>query len=624
MKRTSTEAVDSLYSGPHVALFLTAWAAVQVAIPAIHFPDVLGGAQLDSDGYFRLLRVEHLLNAGAWFDSSIPGSNWPHGEVTHWTRPLDVLMIILAAPFMMFFSVEGAVAVSGSLISALLHGVLCIAGVWVISPIVSSPARFLVMPALLAQPGVFAYGSLGRADHHILVLLLAFLGMGAWLRALLKPEDSTPPRLAGLLMALALWVSPEALIPLAVIFAIGGFAWIITGNRYRSANMGFAVSFAVVTLVAILIERSPRGWLTVEFDRISIAHLTMAVIAVGFWLMAPRVLAIMRDGQLQRGAIAALGGLVSALLLHLLHPGFFRGPGAHADPRLNEIFFPFVNELQPILPTDLTTTGEAVTYLGAGVVALPYAVYRTVRVHSTDRRSAWLFLVVAVLLLVAMAMWQRRLMGYAGVALALVLTSLLSDAIEWADKLRSPTKARFFRMGSMLGLLVGFLLVGSGISYLGDSGGATATGREATLPVDCNVQMISDILSDPDGLGATPRTIVASPNVGPELLYRTPHRILAGPYHRNVDGMAAIVDFFTSPDPDLVQEILHERQVGVVLLCPASDGGYFVSAGTGPGEGALSEKTLYSQLTGNRVPDWLEPVEFVEPQVSGFLLYRVR
>lgn len=624
MIQSPSGSVEHLYSAPHVALFLAAWAAAQVAIPAVYFPEVLVGAQLDSDGYYRLMRVELLVKSGMWFDNSIPGSNWPHGETIHWTRPLDVLMIILAAPFMVFLDVEGAVAASGSLISALLHGVLCVAGVWVISPIVSSPARFLVMPVLLAQPGVFAYGSLGRADHHILVLLLAFLGMGAWLRTLFNPEDSTAPKLTGLFMALAIWVSPEALIPLAVIFAGGGVAWIVSGDRYRSPNLRFGVWLALFVLMAILIERPPADWLTVEFDRISVAHLSMAAIAIGFWLGAPRLQAMFRGGRPQRGSTAFFGGLASALLLHLLHPGFFRGPGAHADPRLHEIFFPFVKELRPTLPTDLTATGDTVAYLGAVVVALPYLFYRSAKEESADRRTVWHFLLVAVLLLVVMAMWQRRLMGYASVALALVVTSLLCEAIRWTNTFRSPTKARVTRLGSMASLLVGFLLVGSGIGALGEAGSEAAAAGETPPPDDCNVQALSELLSDPEGLGTSPRTIAASPNVGPELLYRTPHRILAGPYHRNAEGMTAIVDFFTSPNPDTVRALVQDRQIGLVLLCPASDGEYFVSAGTGPGEGALSEKVLYSQLTGSRVPDWLEPVEFEEPRVSSFLLYRVR
>lgn len=46
----------------------------------------------------RLLRVERLIETGAWFDHTIPRSNAPYGETLHWTRPLDVLLVAGAAP----------------------------------------------------------------------------------------------------------------------------------------------------------------------------------------------------------------------------------------------------------------------------------------------------------------------------------------------------------------------------------------------------------------------------------------------------------------------------------------------------------------------------------------------
>ena len=56
------------------------------------------GNLVDSDGYARLVRIQRLLETGAWFDVGLPRANWPDGGTLHWTRPLDVLLIILALP----------------------------------------------------------------------------------------------------------------------------------------------------------------------------------------------------------------------------------------------------------------------------------------------------------------------------------------------------------------------------------------------------------------------------------------------------------------------------------------------------------------------------------------------
>lgn len=623
--RNGQEQGEALYSLPHVAFLLVAWAAVQLAIAAFHFPEALAGAQLDSDGYFRLLRVEHLLGAGSWYDNSIPGSNWPYGETIHWTRPLDVLMVLLAAPFMAWFPVEQAVAIAGSLVSPLFHAALCVAGVWVIAPLVAGPARFLVMPALLAQPGVFAYGTVGRADHHMLVLLLVFLAIGWWLRALLEPEARRPPLVAGVLMGLALWVSPEALLPLAPVFAAGGIAWVLAGRRYRASNVRFSIALAVAITVAVLVERPPGEWAAVEFDRISLAHLTMSLIAVAFWTTVARWPEARGLDARGRGLVAAIAGAAGVALLHVLHPGFFEGPAANADPRLDEIFFPLVDELQPLVSGDLTGIGEAVSYVGAFLLALPYAIVRVLRAGSLERRSGWAFLLVALVFLVPLAAGQRRLVGYAGIVLALVITSMLAKAIEWANTLDSPMRARLARLGSMVGLLLGFLLVGSVLGHvaaLGDGGGGDG---DAGLPSTCDVRAVSAVLSEPGGLGSPPRTIAASPNIGPELLYRTPHRILSGPYHRNHEGMGAILDLFTSTDPARAREIIRAREIGFLLLCPAFDQGYFGAGGRARDDAEPGDRpSLYRRLTEGELPDWAEPVELSDSRISGFRLFVVR
>ncbi len=65
----------------------------------LHTGDV---AALYPDGYMRLNRVTQLYLTGDWYDSGIRRSNAPYGEVLHWTRPLDLLLLagaFVSAPF---------------------------------------------------------------------------------------------------------------------------------------------------------------------------------------------------------------------------------------------------------------------------------------------------------------------------------------------------------------------------------------------------------------------------------------------------------------------------------------------------------------------------------------------
>ena len=54
---------------------------------------LLQGGLHDTDSYTRLNRVLHLYSTGDWYDRRFPRSNAPYGEVVHWTRPLDVILM---------------------------------------------------------------------------------------------------------------------------------------------------------------------------------------------------------------------------------------------------------------------------------------------------------------------------------------------------------------------------------------------------------------------------------------------------------------------------------------------------------------------------------------------------
>ena len=333
---------NSWFSGPHVLMFMLLWATVHALLLVAQQADLPLDTQVDPDGYMRLVRVGILLEGGGWFDGTIPRSNWPYGEVHHWTRPLDVLIILLALPLRAFLDANAALALAGMFVSPLLHLGLCIASVWIVRPLVPGPARFFAMPAMLVQLGILLYSQAGRADHHTLIFLLAGLALGAWMRALLNPGDRSAAALAGVFSGVGIWVSPESLLPLALLFASGAAAWILSGRRFLAPNRRLCLALAGTIAVAITLERHPSDWLGLSFDQISLAHLSVSLLALGYWGimgLARSVTAGPADepgeepiagaaegGWEYRFLLGGAGALVVVGLLGLLHPQFFRGP----------------------------------------------------------------------------------------------------------------------------------------------------------------------------------------------------------------------------------------------------------------------------------------------------------
>jgi hypothetical protein len=132
-------------------------------------------------------------------------------------------------------------------------------------------------------------------------------------------------------------------------------------------------------------------------------------------------------------------------------------------------------------------------------------------------------------------------------------------------------------------------------------------GRQAeTITTEgCDLRAALPVLADPAGLGARPRVIAAITDFGPELLYRTPHSVLAAPYHRN-PGILTSHRLLDTPVSARTQAAILERGVGLILLCR--------SVGT-------ESNTLAAALIAGRVPGWLRPVPL--PPAGGMVLFEV-
>jgi len=608
------------FSVPHFLFFLLFWALTQFIVTAVQFPDVFTGAQIDSDGYLRMVRVGRLFETGAWFDGSIPRSNWPFGEVHHWTRPLDAIILTLAAPFLLFLEPAAALAVAGALVSPLFHLGICVAAVWIVKPLVPGPERFLAMPAMLLQFGLLAYGTPGRADHHALIFFLFALALGAWLRVLLAPERRTPALAAGALSGVGIWVSPESLLPLGLLFLGGGIAWILQGDRFIPANRRLCLGLVAALVGAILLERPPSAWFSTAFDRISVAHVTMSLFALGFWLGVEGLAS--RRGQSRfpgtartRLLVAAVGAVGTAGLLRIVHPRFFRGPWVDVDPEVIDVWLRYVVELQPLFPQRPGDMGVFLIHLGAVFLILPVLARWSWKGEGDPRRLAWIFLLASVCVYVPLAAYQVRFSGYAGAVFAVGMVILLQPARTWVDQRFPKTYRRFGRVAAMAVVLLGPIGAGASAALL--LGEATdEVSAEADVPTaDCSLSRMAEVLAETGDLGAQPRTIVAFIDYGPELLYRTPHRVLAGPYHRNAQGILGAYRFMTTTEDEEALTLAREREMDWILVCPPVDRAYFGRGG---------DEALYNRLIEGGGPPWIEAVELPPEAPGGFRLFQVK
>ena len=310
--------------------FLLAWQVV---------PEVLDGRLAETDSYMRAVRVQHLLESGKWYDQAIPGSNAPFGEVSHWTRPLDLLLLGVMGPLRLFRTGPESLHLSAVFLPPLLLLLLCFATAWAILPLAGRRVQTYVMIAALAQPAIVGYGLPGRPDHHILMFLLFAVVVGSGIRWFDSPAFRRWSLVAGLATAAGIWVGPEFLFIWGLLLASVFLLWLLRGADFAAGASWYSMGVLGGLLVALVLEHPPTDWLQPEYDRISAPHVLAAFLALIFWRCLAWLEARRPPGiVLEKLGVAAIGLATAALAMVLAYPGFFAGPAATVDPRLSTIW----------------------------------------------------------------------------------------------------------------------------------------------------------------------------------------------------------------------------------------------------------------------------------------------
>ena len=637
---TGTAAAPSVNEAaltPAVGTAILMMAIIQVGLVVKGNAPVFDGVLIDPDGYTRLVRVAQLWQDGNWFDSVIARIGPPEGLALHWSRPFDVLLLLgalLASPLLGF---ESGLFWWGAILGPLLQAAAVIALVWAAAPLLPRGWRCLLAFLFVSQPAIFGAFAVGRPDHHGVQILLLVLLIGITLRLIFDPTRARTAFWAGAISALAVWISVESMLPVVLSIAALGLAWLFGEPRALRALVIQAASALIAVMAALLIERGGGVFGSVEIDRLSLAHVAVFAVNLGFWLAMAWVArhggAGSQPGNLvMRGGAAALGALAGLILLWLALPGLFADPMDKGDALYLAKHMIHIEELQPLIRLPDSPDGDwagAVTrpllWLGLTLMAGPWLIYRiwaAPRGQAGARagawlgaeRLAWIYLGLGAALFLPLAARQMRWAFYPEIFLLIPYAALAGAFLDRVAARPSEQVIGVIRPFVVVGLCAWFY-VPTGLSEQPPQ--TSAAIRNAT---SCPIRELAPLLNDPAGpagLGAAPKTILALIDFGPELLYRTRHSVLAIPNHRRQPGFTAGYRIMTASDFVTAERGLRAAGVDLVLVCPNSAERWFYNTDS-------SAQTLSQALQAGDPPGYLSRVALPEPLNGQFKLYQLR
>lgn len=569
--------------------------------------NIFEGELLGTDSYTRLNRVLFVHDQGQWNNSIYPRSNAPYGESIHWTKPMDLLLLAGGSILGLMMPFSTGLHLWGVVISPLLHVVAFMGIFYLMQKHLDRLGMILLAIVFLLQPILTSYFMIGRPDHHSLILAVF-----CWFLVGLYRGTSAMPNwnqffFIGVMGALGLWISVEFLVPIGLFLMASTVFWIWRGERNAFFISRVMTAMFLLATLFLFVERVADDLFIIEFDKISLPHCVLlgfiAMVWFGINELDPH--SSWTSSILRRMLLIGALSLVASVVQWSLFPNFFRGPLVGIDPTLKQVLWSNVAETQPL------QSSEAIMNLGMGILVFPSLAYSMSRTNAALKQYQGILLLVGASVFIPLAMYESRWAPYASIVLIIPYIAFVRRFLGWVET-RWPD-----RRGELVSLMIGLFLLFWPVTVGTVMALDDPKTEVSTMDGKCPLKPLGDYLTIDDSWVGTSQTILAFQDFGPELLYRTSHRVIGTPMHRNHEGMSDLLTIMTAKDFKIPHKIVQRRNINLIIVCVNSkaESQFF--------NNTSDKNRVYGYLTNGMIPSWLHEVQLPEDLIDSFRLFEV-
>lgn len=547
----------------------------------------------DTDDNMRIMQVRALLHGQGWYDLRDYHMNPPFGANIHWSRLVDLPLAGLILGLRPFLGGAGAerwaVAIAPMLPYLLLLYSIALTARRLLGP----TAYLLAFLALIfagSNNGMFAPE---RIDHHGWQLALLALSISS----IADPNRLRGGIFLGLSTALSLAIGLEMIIYLAIAGVAMVLFWVLEPGE-RERLRAYAVTLAGATAFCFLVFASNDNWSAV-CDALSPVWLSDALVGSALCF----ALASISPMEWRRRFVLALGAGVIVAAFHALTWPHCLQRLEGVSPEVDRLWLSHVKEARPFYLHGWRIATLIMTLPITGAIGWALLVWWRWDDPDLRRRAigAAVISVSAMLLL----FWQTRT-GPAAQMMAVIGCAAIIWIIiprSWNSE-RSTTRILITSLAVVLGcgaivpVIIGFIPEDKPTKR------DAAIGRANRL---CGTMWgLHPVALQPKG------TVMTFVDLGPRLITLTHHDAIAGPYHRNGQQIADVMNFWRG-SANQAHQIATKYHTNYVLSCPDSSTTTIFDAETPRG--------FYAQLTRGNVPGWLVPVQL--PKDSPYRMWRI-
>lgn len=585
---------------------LILWLLVSAAMLASGWGGIARIDTVDPDDALRLVQVRDLIAGQAWWDVSQYRINPAGGGgLMHWSRLVDAP---IAAGVLMLTPVAGqamAESIVAAAIPLILLGLLFALFARVAASL-GTRIFAIVATALLATDYMILYQFAPlRIDHHGWQIYLSL----ALLALVLRAPRASDGALAGLAGAALLAISLEGLPAIALFAAIMAAEWIWTGSLAAQRRLtAYLATLAAAAMALQLVTRGPDALVQTWCDALSLPYL--AALATAALLVGALAPAIDRrwPGMVARIALLGVAGAASLAALLGSEPACAAGPFAALDPSVVTYWYANVREGLPVWSELDQVTGFAVAPLITGLIGTGLGWRGAAGDAAMQRR--WLILSAAAVGTSLLALLVLRTASVAHLY-ALPGCAMLALALWTRARAIASTIPRVFAsiasaiaLPPASGALMAALILAIVPADTGEAGANAAAENAPPCVDDRSVAALNRL---------QPMVVLAPLDIGPHILQRTHHAVVATGHHRNNEVMAASIAAFVGP-PAEAEGLARANGAQLIVVCPAAQ--EFANFRDADGEG------LADLIAAGRIPGWMEEVAM--PEGASLKVWRVR
>ncbi len=569
---------------------------------------------IDTDNFTRLAKLRQFWSQGGWFDPMQHRINPPQGHSTHWTKPLDILLLAGALPLTPVIGFERALNIWAVMIAPISYVLLVYLAPWMCRPLLGGRRDWLAAAIMASQWSSIINLTFGRPDHNIILLACWMLTIGLTLRILRNDPGMRPMIWLSATLALGIWTSVEFLFAMSAVLVMFGLGWLFRRPRMAALGLGISGGVLVGLIVALVIEKGPGRLGEFTLDQISWPFLVMVFFVSLAWVPLYLIERLERPSRpLPRAAIATGAVVAAAIAIWWIAPELFAGPGSIVDPLYKVTRLDRILEYLPIVSPErfgwVNNLGRAIFALSFPAIAIIATVVFLIRSDQADRLGLG-FVYCAGLGFFMIQAYQGVHWNFYATAISVpVMVRLIRATLVSIGNMRVPPAAMLTRSVLMVGLLIGPMMVGGILMQWGSSAVSDVAYRR------CGYDEVIGTLNDPAGIGASAKRVIAFVDFNPEILYRTRHYVYSAPNHRPQPGYTQTYELMAESDMAAVPGRLTEMRAEYLLICIDNSERAFYRTFS-------QTRNFHDRLVGSEMFFFLRPVRL--PPKAGYLrLYKV-